>query len=212
VNAFATGVSSACPPASHNTVSAPPPDGPAPEPEGAQDAALARGQILLIIDTGGSERVGDDAVDRYLEWRVDGLIFATEYHRPFRLPTAAAHLPTVLVNCFADRAAGESRAVPTILPDEVQGDEVATQALIQAGHRWIGFINGPVDYFPASSGRLTGYRRALESAGIPFDGDLVSTRRLVARDRDTAHRGPALPKGPTDRHLLRQRLDGHGRL
>jgi hypothetical protein len=55
-----------------------------------------------------------------------------------------------------------------------RGDgEVATQALIQAGHRRIGFVNGPVDYFPASPGRLTGYRRALESVGIPFDGDLV---------------------------------------
>jgi LacI family transcriptional regulator len=49
---------------------------------------------------------------------------------------------------------------------------VATEALVEAGHRRIGFINGPVD-FPASSGRLTGYRGALESAGIPFDGDLV---------------------------------------
>jgi LacI family transcriptional regulator len=103
--------------------------------KGAQDAALARGQTLLIIDTGGSEPAGDDTVEHFLEWRVDGLIFATEYHRPFRLPAAAAHVPTVLVNCFADREAGEVPKLPTILPDEVHGGRVATEALIQAGHR-----------------------------------------------------------------------------
>lgn len=143
--------------------------------KGAQDAALARGQILLIIDTGGSEKAGDEAVERFLEWRVDGLIFATEYHRPFRLPAAAAHVPTVLVNCFVDRDADDAPAIPTILPDEVQGGRVATEALIQAGHTRIGFINGPAEYFPASAGRLTGYRQALESAGIPFTPDLVRT-------------------------------------
>lgn len=143
--------------------------------KGAQDAALARGQTLLIIDTGGSEKSGDEAVERFLEWRVDGLIFATEYHRPFRLPAAAAHVPTVLVNCFVDGEAGDRRAIPTILPDEVQGGRAATEALIQVGHTRIGFINGPAEYFPASVGRLTGYRHALESAGIPFTPDLVRT-------------------------------------
>jgi LacI family transcriptional regulator, galactose operon repressor len=138
--------------------------------KGAQDAALARGLTLLILDDGGSQTAGGDTVDRLLEWSVDGLIFATEYHRPYRLPVGAKHLPTVLVNCFAEPDAGS--AVPTIIPDEVQGGLAATQVLIDAGHRRIAFINGPAE-FSASSGRLAGYRQALRRARIRFDPRLV---------------------------------------
>src|SRR5689334_20405080 len=58
--------------------------------KGAQDAAMARGYTLLIIDTGGSAAVAEEVVERFLEWRVDGLIFAAEYHQPYRPPVAAA--------------------------------------------------------------------------------------------------------------------------
>lgn len=143
--------------------------------KGAQDQAHAKGQTLLIIDTGGSDNAGEEAVERLLEWRVDGMIFATEYHRPYAMPPAAMQSPAVLVNCFLDHQADNGQPMPTILPDEVQGGRVATQALIDAGHRRIGFINGPAEYFPASVGRLDGYRDTLESAGIRFDPELVRT-------------------------------------
>jgi LacI family transcriptional regulator len=140
--------------------------------KGAQDAAFARGFALLIHDTGGPQTPADETVERLLEWNVDGLIFATEYHRPYRLPTGTAHPPTVLVNCFLDPALNVSPR-PTILPDEVQGGLVATQALLDAGHTRVAFINGPTEYFPACIGRLAGYRQALERANIGFDPDLV---------------------------------------
>jgi LacI family transcriptional regulator len=142
--------------------------------KGAQDAALARGLTLLIVDTGGSQAAAEEAVERLAEWRVDGMIFATEYHRAYSVP-AGAHTPTVLVNCFADPQTHDGRAIPTIVPDEVQGGRVATQALLEAGHTRIGFINGPADYAPAHDGRLVGYRQALELAGVTFDADLVRT-------------------------------------
>src|SRR5690349_15114640 len=41
--------------------------------KGAQDEAMARGQTLLIIDTGGSAKAAEDAVEHFLQWRVDGL-------------------------------------------------------------------------------------------------------------------------------------------
>ena len=139
--------------------------------KGAQDAALARGLTLLILDDGGSQTADVDTVERLLEWSVDGLIFATEYHREYKLPAGAKHLPTVLVNCFVDPRLGGS-PVPTIVPDEIQGGLAATQVLIDAGHTRIAFINGPAE-FSASSGRLAGYRQALKRARIRFDGHLV---------------------------------------
>jgi LacI family transcriptional regulator len=141
--------------------------------KGAHDTAFARGLTLLIVDTGGSDTADAEAVERLAEWRVDGLIFATEYHRQYTLPAAAAHSPAVLVNCFVDPVSDDAPAFPTILPDEVQGGLVATQALLDAGHSRIGFINGPAEYTPAHTGRLAGYRQALELAGVAFDSSLV---------------------------------------
>jgi len=140
--------------------------------KGAQDAAFARGLSLLIVDSGGPHAEADETVERLLEWSVDGLIFATEYHREYSLPPAAAHMPIVLVDCFLDPALNLP-PVPTIVPDEVQGGLTATQALLDAGHTRIGFINGPPEYYPASTGRLAGYQQALAQANIEFDPDLV---------------------------------------
>lgn len=141
--------------------------------KGAQDAAIEHGQTLLIVDTAGSPSEGEEEVERLAEWRIDGLIFATEYHRVCRLPAAATQLPTVLVNCFVEPYLKAGRARPTIIPDEVTGAAAATQALVDAGHQRIGFINGPPDYAPAHDGRLAGYRETLEAAGLPYDPQLV---------------------------------------
>jgi LacI family transcriptional regulator len=140
--------------------------------KGAQDAAFARGITLLIVDIGGPQTVADETVERLHEWSPDGLIFATEYHRPYRLPPAAAHSPTVLVNCFLDPVL-DLPPVPTIVPDEVQGGRAATQALLDAGHTRVAFVNGPAEYYPASTGRLAGYQQALAEANVAFDPDLV---------------------------------------
>lgn len=140
---------------------------------GAQDAAVEHGQTLLIVDTAGSPTDGQEEVERLAEWQIDGVIFATEYHRACRLPAAAVHLATVLVNCFLEPGAEMGQARPTIIPNEVAGAAAATKALIDAGHRRIGFINGPAHYAPAHDGRLIGYQQALESGGLRYDAKLV---------------------------------------
>jgi LacI family transcriptional regulator len=143
--------------------------------KGAQDAAFQRGQTLLVIDTEGEQAAAADAVARLRQWRADGLILAADYHRRVDLPPGLGDLPVVLVDCFADvsESGTDDRApLPTVLPDEVQGGRLATQTFLDAGHRRIGFINGP-DEFPASTGRLEGYRAALADAGVAFDEDLV---------------------------------------
>ena len=75
--------------------------------------------------------------------------------------------------CSIDPDEPAKTSIPTILPDEVQGGVTATRALIDAGHTRIGYINGPLDAFPASHGRLLGYRTALRDSGIRFDESLV---------------------------------------
>ena len=56
--------------------------------------------------------------------------------------------------------------------DNMQGGKMATQHLIQLGHRNIAFITGSLEH-PDSVERFNGYKAALEAAHIAFDPELV---------------------------------------
>ncbi len=63
--------------------------------------------------------------------------------------------------------------VPYVDVDNVGGARMAAEYLIRKGHRRIGLItNAPLSY-TASVERLSGYRQALEAAGLSFDETLV---------------------------------------
>ncbi len=72
-----------------------------------------------------------------------------------------------LLNCHAPGAAYAS-----VAPGEVAGGHAATDVLIRAGHRRIGYVNGEGS-MEAARHRLRGYRQALATADLPFDPDLV---------------------------------------
>jgi len=134
---------------------------------GAQEQAARAGKTLLIASTDGSSEADRQAIETMLEHRIEGLIYATSWHRGVRLPAVADEVPTVLVHCF-DEAAN----LHSVIPDETQGGYAATMRLIGAGHDRIGLINlDPVT--PAAIGRRTGYIRALEQAGLGLDEKLV---------------------------------------
>lgn len=135
--------------------------------QGAQAAAWARDTLLLLINTDGNQQLERRGVDMLLERQVDGLIYATMYHRSVALPSIDPEIPLVLLDCFAAES-----ALPSVIPDEVQGGRTATDALLARGHRRIGFINNS-DPIPATAGRLEGYRTALAAAGLPFDQQCV---------------------------------------
>jgi LacI family transcriptional regulator len=137
--------------------------------QGAQDAAWASNKILIVVNSGRRVEIEAAAVEMLLERQVEGIIYATMYHRPIALPVALRQVPTVLLDCYV-----EDRSLPSVVPDEVQGGRTATQALLRKGHRRIGFVNN-VDSIPAAFGRLKGYKQALASYGVPFDPSLVCT-------------------------------------
>jgi LacI family transcriptional regulator len=135
--------------------------------QGAQDAAWARNKMLLVINTGGNLDIERVAVEMMLERQVEALIYATMYHRPVTLSAALRQVPTVLLDCYV-----EDRSLPSVVPDEMQGGRMATEALLQKGHRRIGFINN-VDPIPATFGRLEGHKQALAAYDVPFNPSLV---------------------------------------
>jgi LacI family transcriptional regulator len=134
---------------------------------GAQDVALARGKLLLIVNTGFDATVKETAIEMMLGRQVEGIIYAAMFHQEVTLPANIYEGPTVLLDCFS-----ADRSLPSVVPDEIQGGRRATEELLKKGHRRIGFINRE-DPIPASVGRLEGYKQALQANNIPFDENLV---------------------------------------
>lgn len=135
--------------------------------EGAQDVAWDNGKILMLVNTKANPDIEATAIDLVLGRRVEGIIYATMYHRPTKLPSSLRDIPTVLLDCFV-----EDRQLPSVVPDEFGGGYEAVKYLLKKGHHRIGFVNHIQD-IPAATGRLEGYKSALNDHGISFDPELV---------------------------------------
>ena len=79
----------------------------------------------------------------------------------------ALGLPMVFVNRYA-----EGVKVDAALADNAEGGFLAGRYLVELGHRRIGFISGQRDV-STSRYRGLGFRRALESAGVPLPDALT---------------------------------------
>ena len=148
--------------------------------KGAQDQAWLDRRFLLIAPSdqadaqGPNQGLEDAAIEKLLEQRVEGLLYAATYHRGVHVPSSAGEVPTVLINCFD--ADGK---LPSIVPDERAGGRAAVGRLLEAGHRRIGIINLDPD-IPAAVGRLEGAREALAEAGLELDPQLVVSGHATA--------------------------------
>ncbi|MFJ4027339.1 LacI family DNA-binding transcriptional regulator [Paenarthrobacter sp. NPDC089989] len=134
---------------------------------GAQDEAWKHGYALLIANTEGNQNLENDAINMMLEYKVRGILYSTWFHRTTDIPETLREADFVLVNCFSPETSARA-----VVPNEAQGGQSATDILIRGGHRRIAFINATTPA-PARDGRLEGYRKALEAAGIAFDPALV---------------------------------------
>ena len=159
---------------------------------GAQARAWNKGKLLFIVSSEGDTDIEDAAFEMMLERQVEGILYATTWHREVQLPASAHEVPTVLVNCFDARG-----DYPSFVPDEVEGGRLATEHLIAAGHRRVAFINLDQD-IPAAIGRRAGYERALEEAGVEVDPTLVVSGHATADGGyDRARELLNLPHPPT---------------
>lgn len=133
--------------------------------------------------------------DIFRRERIDGLLVIT------LIPNEAetkrllkANIPVVLVDAY-------NEAFHSITIDDIYGGRMATNHLIELGHRRIGFISHYLDddFGNGSSGdRFIGYQQALHEAGVPFCPNYVLEG---GADREAAHEMAcqllALPQRPT---------------
>src|SRR6478752_6550015 len=104
---------------------------------GAQRAAAEYGSLLLLMNSGTDADLEQREIRALLDRQVDGIVYAAEYHRLVN-PPALLHA----------RAPGSDWAYA--VPDEFGGAVTAAGALIDCGHRRIGYVTN-VDDIPATT-------------------------------------------------------------
>lgn len=135
--------------------------------DGICEAASAQGFSVWCAVTRSKSETEAALLRQSAPSPVAGLIYGTINTRRVDLPLISRSLPTVLLNCYSG-----DHLLPSIVPAEVIGGQIATRRLIVAGHRRIGYINGEPS-MDASRDRLRGYKRELSAANIAFDSALV---------------------------------------
>ncbi|MFJ6543843.1 LacI family DNA-binding transcriptional regulator [Streptomyces sp. NPDC091385] len=183
--------------------------------QGVEAATLAEGYSLLIADPHDDPEHELKVVQLLRERRVDGMIVAPSA-RPEELVTYLRRqaVPTVFLDRVITRdddgvgdgdSGGDGEAAEGV--GLVPRDQLASQAggfdqvcaensepmarlvthLADLGHRRIGLIAG-LPGLSTTSERITGYRQGLDSAGLPYDADLVvsGSSESAAAERATA--------------------------
>ncbi len=127
--------------------------------------------------------------------RVDGVLIVSMSPTDDEIDRLrSADLPVVVID-------GRHPAVPSIVIDDASGGELATQHLLDLGHRRVAFVGDPPGspyHLTTRYGRRDGYRQALHRAGIESPAGYV---KEGGHERHIVHRLTeellALPDRPT---------------
>ncbi|WP_292696338.1 LacI family DNA-binding transcriptional regulator [Mesorhizobium sp.] len=163
--------------------------------EGARQASWNAGNVLLVAQTLGDSVMEPRAISALTKRGISALIYMTIFTREITAPDYlyGLDIPVILLNCYT-----ADYAFPAVVPSEIAGGQSSTRHLISHGHRRIATITGE-PWMQAAQDRLKGYRRALATADIPFDPELVvegdwsasagyaaTVKLLALRDKPTA--------------------------
>ena len=135
---------------------------------GIEDTSFDVGYSVILCNSNGDPARERLYLDVLATKQVDGilLVAAGESTQPVDA-LRARDIPVVIVDRDVPGLAADC-----VLTDNAQGGRLATEHLIALGHRRIGCIAGPADLTP-SADRVTGYRQALQAAGISADETLI---------------------------------------
>ncbi len=135
---------------------------------GMQDCLAEAGLAVLIANTGGAKS-GELGVWRtFREHRIDGVLYATMFHRHVQFAVDQPPLPTVLVNCSAP----DHPDIASVVPDDFEGGYVATRYLLQSGHRRIAYVTLNPQIVAAKL-RGAAFKQAFEETDALIDEGLI---------------------------------------
>src|SRR3954471_14750991 len=133
--------------------------GPASTLFGIERAAHDAGYFVSIVSLKSLDRASLlSAVERLRDQGVDGIVVTAPQESA---ANALVHLPADVPIVAAE--AGPS-SVPLVAVDQVTGARLATEHLLDLGHRTVWHISGPTDWLEAQD-RVDGWRATLDEAG-----------------------------------------------
>ena len=134
---------------------------------GIEDALLPEGYNALFVSGHWNSTAEARCIDVLQSRRVDGIVVLTGRLTDQAIKAYAKNQPLVVT--------GRTLRAPGLFSlnfDNFEGGRMATQHLLQLGHRRVAFIAGDAQH-PDATERLRGYRAALEAGGIAFHQGLV---------------------------------------
>ena len=135
--------------------------------DGIQAAAEANGYRILIGNGQHSRRGESDAIETFLQLRVDGLILAGAVVTEDEMERAAKSAAVVAIGRTA-----ASREIDTVNCDESVGTRLVIDHLVGLGHRRISHIDGGSG--AGAANRRLGYEESMREFGL---GEFINTVR-----------------------------------
>jgi LacI family xylobiose transport system transcriptional regulator len=136
---------------------------------GVQRIAVQNGLSVILTETGDRHSQGPAWLEGVIQRRPIGIILVFSDLSPdSKRQLRTRNIPFVVIDPAGDPAPD----VPSIGSANWSGGLIATRHLIDLGHRRIGMITGHDDHM-SSRARASGYRSALEKAGIEVDDRLI---------------------------------------
>jgi LacI family transcriptional regulator len=137
--------------------------------EAVETEAYGAGYSVLLCNT-HYDRDREETYVSFLENTLaDGLLYVGMHAQNDRLlGVLGRHLPVVIVDEWVEGLP----PVHTVFVDNYSGGLVATQHLLQLGHRRIAFLGGPEGLMTVME-RFRGYKESLSQADIPLDPAII---------------------------------------
>lgn len=131
---------------------------------GIQEGLDDSGYTLVLYSIRYAEQLRWQLTDLISHNRVDGLIVLSLPFDADAIKQTKPGFPVVAVDT------NPNQHFPHIVVDDVAGGELATEYLIERGHRHIGFVGDQLDepfVFTSSTRRFEGFQRALRTHKLP---------------------------------------------
>ncbi len=136
--------------------------------QGIQDGLRHAGYSISIAYSNRDQNLAIEAINSFYSRQADGIIVLNSWLHTYNDPILAMqNRPFVFVN----RVFGNCMK-NCVGPGDRYGARLATQHLVDLGHRRIGYINGVKDWLEAEN-RLAGYMDVMQKCGLPVDEALI---------------------------------------
>jgi DNA-binding LacI/PurR family transcriptional regulator len=136
--------------------------------QGIQDVLRQAGYSVSIAYSNRDQSLAIEAINSFYSRQVDGIVILNSWLHTYNDPILTMQdRPFVFVNRLFNICIQNC-----VGPGDSYGAQLATQHLVNLGHRRIGYINGLENWIEAQN-RLSGYQEVLIKNGLPLDPTLL---------------------------------------